>query len=202
MQRKIMIENILNSKVKIKIAKLFAERKQAFHVSDVARYCKISKSRASECLRELSEKGILESRVVGRSLVYNLSSNYLANLVSKLLTQDETLLSEIEKSFVYEAKITKPISIALFGSVVLKGLRSGSDVDFLVIASDRKSREKFNEISSDLTVKFGVNISVMLMSLEEFRRKSKWGEEFVINVLANHKTLYGKELEKLIWSEK
>jgi len=193
-----MIENILDTKAKMKIAKLFAEREEAFQVSDVARILKLSKSRTSECLKELEEKGILESKVIGRSLIYKLSSTNLAKTISKALTQEKVLLSEIEKEVVKETKKLKPISLALFGSS-LKELKSSSDIDFILIYNGKIKKEKIYEISSRLSAQFGFHISIFAMNIIELRKKAKRGEEFVLNILATHKLLYGKPLEDLIW---
>lgn len=193
-----MIENILDTKVKIKIAKLFAEREGAFQVSDVARILNLSKSRTSECLKGLEEKGMLESKVIGRSLIYKLSSTNLAKTISKALTQEKVLLSEIEKEVVKNIKKIKPVSLALFGSA-LKGLKSGSDIDFILIYDNKIDREKIYEISSRLSAQFGFHISILTMNITELSEKARRGEEFVLNVLATHKLLCGKPLEDLIW---
>jgi predicted nucleotidyltransferase len=193
-----MLEDIVDSKIKAKIVKVFIKRKDALHVSEVARLAKVSKSRASECLRELSEKGVLESKVIGRNVVYSISSNAIAKNVMEAFNQDEILLKKISKSFINEIKKIrkdKPISIALFGSA-LKELKFGSDIDFFVINGDK---ERFYKIASELTEKFGFRVSVLIMDYNELRKKARAGEEFAINLLANHKLLYGKKLEDLIW---
>jgi len=194
-----MLENIIDSKVKAKILKVFAKREGPLHVSEVARLAKVSKSRASECLRELAEKGILESRVAGRNVTYSLSSSILAQTIVKSLTQEEILLSEISKSLVGEIRKLKPESVALFGSA-LKGLKLESDIDIIVITHrEGLQKEKFYGIASKLTEKFGLRISILVMDKNEFKEKAKRGEEFIVNVLANHKLLYGKKLEDLVW---
>ncbi|OGI16054.1 hypothetical protein A3K63_02155 [Candidatus Micrarchaeota archaeon RBG_16_49_10] len=192
-----MIENIIDSKVKMKIAKVFVRDGGDMHVSEVARVAKISKSRASECLREMADKGLLESRVVGRNTVYSLSSTSLSRNVMAALKQDENLLDEISKAFVNEIKKlkSKPVSVALFGSAS-EELKIGSDVDFFVVGG---WKEKFYEVAAGLTQKLGVRISVLVMGKDELIRKTREGEEFVINILANHNLLYGKKLEELIW---
>lgn len=196
-----MLEDILDSKIKIKIAKLFVDRNETFQVSDVARILKISKSRASECLKEFAEKGVLESRIIGRSVLYKLASSSLAKTVYNALTQEKFLLSEIENSVLEETKKLKPINLSLFGSA-LKGLKIGSDVDFLLLYNGIFGKGKIYEVCGKLTEFFGFRVSILAMNVEEFRLKVKKGEEFVINILANHKLLYGKDLEDLVWQEK
>lgn len=192
-----MIEEIINSKVKVKLLKLFCEG-GSFHVSEAARAAKTSKSRASECLKGLAKQGILESKVVGKSIVYSLSTSVLAKKIISPLCQDVHFLDEIAKDFLKEAKRIGPLSIAIFGSSLYQ-MKLGSDVDFFVI-SDKKGQ--FYSITSKLTEKLGIRVSATVMDMKEFRGKAKIGEEFVINVLANHKMVYGEELENLIWQGK
>ncbi len=65
-----MLENILNTKVKTKIAVLFSREKSSLQISDVAG--KLAISRASECLNDLEKNGLLKSRTIGRSVIYEL----------------------------------------------------------------------------------------------------------------------------------
>lgn len=196
-----MLENILDSKVKAKVVAVLAGSKEPMQVSDVARTANVSKSRASECLRELAGMGVLEARPVGRSVLYGVSSSNLAQSVAKILAQDKTLLSGLEKNVVEEMKGVNPTSIALFGSVLGKW-RIGSDVDFFVAHRGELDKEKIYAAASGLSEKFGFRVSILPMRDEEFRQKAKRGEEFVLNILANHKLIHGKKLERIVWPEK
>lgn len=195
---KIMIETILDSKVKTRTIKLLSERDEVFQVSDVARMLKTSKSRTSECLRELAEKGVLESRTIGRSVVYKLASNNLAKTVSKAVTQERSMLYEIQRKVVAETKKFKPVSLVLFGSA-LKGLKIGSDIDFLLLYDNSLEREKIYEIVGRLSERVGFRVSILPMRLKEFRSKAKKGEEFIVNVMANNRLLFGRDLEEVVW---
>lgn len=196
-----MLEDILDTKIKIRIVKLFAGKNEALQVSDVARVLKISKSRASECLKELAKRGMLESRAVGRSILYKPTSNVLAKAVYKFIAQENSLLDEIKQDVLKEVKKFKPVSLVLFGSS-LKGLKIAGDVDFLLLHVDKIEREKIYEIIGRLSEKFRFRISILLMSVKEFQTKAKNGEEFILNVLANNELLYGKDLESVVWQEK
>lgn len=195
-----MIEEILSSKMKIRIVRLLARSRGEMQVSDVARTLRVSKSRASECLRELERAGVLTRRQVGRSVVYRLAETSLAKHVSVVATQETTLISTIERALVRRLKGIKATSVALFGSSVVE-LRVGGDIDVIVIAHRHKGVQ-IGELSADLTEKLGINVSIISMSEEEFRRKAREGEEFVLNILANHKLLLGKRLEDVVWSGK
>src|SRR3989344_6036022 len=145
-----MIEEIINSRIKIKQLKLFC-RRSSFYVSEAAREAKISKSRASECLKNLDKQGILESRVAGKNVVYSLSHSVLAKRVMNSLCQDIPFLDEIARDFIKETKRIRPISIAAFGSSLYE-VKPGRDVDIFVISDET---ERFYSVTSSLTEKFG-----------------------------------------------
>ncbi|MCK5233537.1 MAG: helix-turn-helix transcriptional regulator, partial [Candidatus Aenigmarchaeota archaeon] len=193
-----MLEDILDTKVKVKIAKLFSEEKAPMHVSHVARKLEISKSRASECMRALEENGLLTSRNVGKSVLYKSSSTKLANAVFATLKQEEKLIIDIENKLKKEIIKLSPVSIARYGSS-LNGLKPGSDVDFILLFKCKPDEDKLYEISAKLSEDSGIRISIFWMTVREFKEKAKKGEEFVLKVTATNKLLYGKNLEELIW---
>ncbi len=193
-----MLEAILDTKVKVKIAVLFSGEKTPMHVSHVARKLGISKSRASECLRALGKSGLLTSRKVGKSVLYEASSTKLANAVFVTLRQEEKLLIDIENKLKGEIIKLGPISIARYGSS-LTGLKAGSDVDFILLFKCKPDEDKIYEISARLSEEYGIRISIFWMNVREFKEKAKKGEEFVLKVAATNKLLHGKNLEEVIW---
>lgn len=199
-----MIEEVLDSKAKIKIMKVFCQfPERKFQMIEVAKHSKLSNSRTSECLRDLARVGILESRKIGKGYEYKLStSNYYSKMLLKFFKEEEKLLENIVKDYIKGIKPLKGVkSVVLFGSA-LTGLKIGSDVDFLVVGKGSVEREKISSIETELINKYGFHISTTFMTEDELREKAKKGEEFVINVIANGKVVYGKNLEDLIWLEK
>lgn len=190
----------MNSKVKGRIVKFLSQQTDEFQVSDLARILKISKSRASETLRELSDMGVLSGRSVGRSVLYKFSSNDLAKTVRDSINSEGLFLESIENEVVKETKWLKPISIVRFGSS-LRGLKPRGDVDFFIIHKDRTKKEKIYEVVAKLSAKFGIHISVTLMEAKDFIRKARSGNELAVNVMAG-KLAWGEDLEDVVWREK
>jgi predicted nucleotidyltransferase len=120
----------------------------------------------------------------------------------KLFEEEKKLLNNITKDFIDKIKTIKEIeSIVLFGSALTE-LKIGSDIDFLIVGRKKIDREAISTIETDLINKYGFHISATFMTEEELKEKAKNGEEFVINVMANGKLLYGRNLEDIVWSEK
>ncbi len=196
-----MLEEILNTKVKTRIAVLFSKEKSSLQTSDVARKLAISKSRASECLKDLEGCGLLKSRTIGRSRVYELSPTKLAGAIVRALRMDERLLTEIETRLKKELAKLNPVSIARFGSSVT-AMKPGRDIDIMVLLKKNTSKDEIYGISAKLSEEFGIHISIMAINIEEFRKKARNGEEFALKVAATHTLIYGKELEDIIWQKK
>ncbi len=196
-----MLEDIFDSKIKVKIMRLLISRKTALSGSEIARLLKISKSRTSECLKDLQNIGVLDEQHAGKTILYSLSSNSIAKSVKNIFNEENKIQKNAEKNFVAECKKLKPVSIALFGSSV-NGLRQGSDIDILVLYANRLDKERLSNIASKLTAKSGVRISPISMEIKRFTEDARAGNEFVINILAKHELLYGKNLEVLVWQGK
>jgi len=147
------------------------------------------------------ERGFLKRKDMGRNAVYSLASTSLAKAIAKSLSQDKSLLNQVKGALVSRARKMHPLSVVLFGSA-LNGLKTTSDVDFLLIYEKDISEREIYRLVGELTQRFGFHISILSMSLNEFRDKARGGEEFVLNVLASHELIYGKDPEELVWSKK
>lgn len=201
-----MIEEILNTEVKTKIMKLLSEfPEKEFQATEISHMTNLSVSRISECLKELADKGVLESRKIGKGYLFKLSkSNYLARIILEAFKKEKELIEIIAKDFVSKIKKIgkgKVKSIVLYGSA-LRELKIGSDIDFLIVSEDKIERADISRITAELTEEYGFSVSSVLMSINELKRKMEVGEEFVINVIAGGKVVFGKNLEALIWREK
>ncbi len=195
-----MLEALLGKGVKLRIVRLFAEGNDDRQVSDVSRSLGISKSRASECLRELERSGILVSKKIGRSVIYRISSTEKARLAVELVYPERRIVEGICGDVVtYLAKL-KPLSVVMFGSA-LKRLKEGSDIDIMAVFKD-PDEDAVNGIAAALTEKYGMDVSIISMAVKELREKASRGEEFVLNVIAVHRLLCGKDLEELVWQGK
>lgn len=200
----VMIEEVLDTKSKVKILKFLSKFPNTqFQAIQIARMTKLSVSIVSESLKDLANKGILSSKKISKGYIFEINdNNYLTKLILDLFENENKIINLIANDFVFHVKkLGKIESIVLFGSA-LRELRFGSDIDFLIVCENYMDREAVSNISSLLTEKYGFTVSSLLMTTIELKRKAKTGEEFVLNVMASHKLLYGKDLEEVVWSEK
>ena len=196
-----MLEQIFDTKIKIKILKVFFNNSnKAFQTLDIANFAKISSSRASECLNHLVNIGILSSQKIGKGYLFRINqSNYFVKIIFYAFKKEKKFADTIVKEFVSLIKKEKSIkSIALFGSAI-RELKFGSDIDILVVYDGKIDEFFVQQAASELTQNYSIMVSVLLMSARELKSKAKHGEGFMINVLANNKLIYGNDLEDIVY---
>jgi len=136
-----MIE-VLNSRVKSKIIKFFATNpKEEITVSEISKKLKISKSRASEILRELEKVKFLQKRKVGKSYLYKLNqeSNSTKKLVKFIQQIEEFDLEKLKQKILPLLKKFGVKRASIFGSFARGEAKEKSDIDILIEFDDGKS---------------------------------------------------------------
>lgn len=196
-----MLDNILGSKVKIKIIrKLVSLENREFNFEELSKSLNLSFGAVHPALRELSDSRIVVVRKMGKSKLYSINKKHLIFNEIKNLFNVETasfLKVAIKFSKTVDKKGIK--NILLFGSVARGEASEKSDIDILIIYKN-KSFEKENIDAQ--TQKFldmhDVEIIPTYLSMKEALKRRKKFDRFIMNVINEGKVLYGdiKWLEK------
>lgn len=195
------LEKLLGSKTKIKILRaLFKFPRKDFTTREISKLIGVSHTGVLKALKELEEMNIIELGTHGRA--FSLKLNEESILASKLLSifemERETinyLREELERSF----DRANTISLAIYGSIAKKTEAPRSDIDLLIIASDKISaEEQVSELQEKFVKKFGNPISPKIMSPEEFKNSG----DFTRDVLKHHTLIKGRKLEELSANKK
>lgn len=170
---------------------LLLHPEQRFHVREIARQTATNAGTLHKELSRLAQAGLLSRDRVGNQLRYGANRQCpifeeMASILRKTSGLADVLLDAI-------TPLAKRIGVALiFGSVARGEERSGSDVDVLLVgdigfADAVKALHPAQET-------IGREISPVVMSPDEFRRKRSAGDGFLRDVL-------GKEMLFLIGDE-
>ena len=86
------------------------------------------------------------------------------------------------------------VSIKLFGSKARGDAKFDSDIDILIIVSDRQSieRNKIYDYVLDAELNFGINISLKIYGKDDYDRLAKLNVPFVNNVQKEGVALWTK----------
>jgi len=156
------------------LLEFFAKPATAAHVREMARRVHASPPTVGAELAELARLGILQTRAIGRSLVYSVNDR------SPLLAEVRGL---IEKTIGIEAMIRKALdglpgveAAYIFGSYAAGTAKAQSDVDLLLIG--RPDRVALSERLAQVERAISRDVNVVTKSEEQVRGRRQEGDPF------------------------
>jgi len=200
-----MFEKILSSKSKTAILKIFFRcPSRDYTFKELTEQTRFSYGTVYPALVSLTDARILTTRKVGRSILYSLNQRHpFFEELKQIFIAERKKLFEIVRETVAKIKKKGIKTIVLFGSLARGEALLKSDIDILIFHTlpiSRIDRIKNNvEVSIKKTSeKYDVVIVPTYLSVKEARRRKKKFDKFILNILAEGKTLYGD----LKWLEK
>jgi len=195
-----MLEEILNSKPKVKILKLLVNKSDwLFSESEISRELKIPKTTTHRALKTLREQNILrEFKKAGRVVIYQLNKdNYLIReLIEPFLKKDSEII--IKKSKEFCQKINKVVKVAiLFGSSSKGEMKPISDVDIALITEKPKElQELADKIKTEFLENDSIIFSTQIFTKKEFKQRYKNKDPLVVDIV-NGYVIFG-DIEEVI----
>jgi predicted nucleotidyltransferase len=195
-----MLENILNSKPKIKILKLLVDRSEwIFTESEIARELLLPKATTHRTLKSLRDQNIVrELRKSGRLLVFQLNrDNYIVKeLLEPIIKKDNVIVEEKVREF--SKKIKEFVyAVILFGSSVKGDLKPTSDIDLALITDDPKKLENLvNMLKTEYLEKQSIIFSTHIFDKKDFKKRYA-RQDPLIRDIVNGKIIYG-DIEEVI----
>ncbi len=196
------LDQIFGGKSKVKALRYLVNYKKEISIRELAKEIKLVPTNLSKILKELESAGVLTSKKIGKSLVFNIDQeHYLcSDLIIPLFQKEKEAKTKLKKmilksiSFLYE-------SIILFGSIKRGDERAQSDIDiaFIVKEKDIKKAEKETiEINQQISRTFGNSIAPVVISRKEFIKKLKNKDNFVSDLSKEGEILAGKLISELL----
>jgi len=195
-----MLEEILNSKPKVKILKLLVNRSDwLFNESEISRELKIPKTTTHRALKTLREQNILrEFKKTGRVVIYQLNEdNYLIReLIEPFLKKDNEII--IKKSKEFCQKIGKLIKVAiLFGSSSRGEMKPISDVDIALITENSQELQKIvSKIKTEFLENDSIIFSTHIFTKKDFKKRYEKKDPLVVDIV-NGYVIFG-DIEEVI----
>ncbi len=160
----VQLDKLLGGRVAIKILAFLLKNSSAeFSQTAIRKGLKIAKLSASRWLEFMEENGIVKKSAAGRTLLYRLSRDNIIVKQLKVLF----ILSELEDKI---GNLQTESQIYLFGSASRGEDTEQSDIDLLVIGTDRSLAAKLKALDS--------RIKVSLFTPVEWLRTSKEDRAF------------------------
>jgi predicted nucleotidyltransferase len=144
---------------------------------ELARATRVSPSQVMAALRTFEEEGMCYERRVGRAGVWSLSkSSLLVQKLASLARLDEDAQERLTSSLTRALRGCGALEAYVFGSVAAGREEARSDVDLLVLLSDRKRLEalkrKLDAMRPKFEAEFGSFLSPMLLVNGQVKSRS------------------------------
>jgi predicted nucleotidyltransferase len=172
------LEDILGSKIKIRILRLFYRTKGSYTGRDIAKLIACSPEATRKALNDLASHGLLKLDYVGTSYNYYLNEDHM--LVDKVVNQtffaEQNSIREIAR--IFKEQLGEEFQKAVvFGSVAKKNERPDSDVDILVVVRDGAEtdaiEDRINEAANLATAASGNPVMPIVIQAGEYEKKKK-----------------------------
>jgi len=178
------LPNLLSSKLRQKLFRLyFSQSDGRYYLRELERLLQEPVGNLRRELLRWSKAGLFLRERVGNLTYYSLNKSFplyeeLRRVVSKTIGIEHTLREGLKG-------IEKVETAIIYGSVASGQDTGNSDIDILLIG-DPNMDELVNDIQT-MEEKLGREINYVLYTPEEFKRKKKSQNTFIMDVLRNPK---------------
>ncbi len=200
------LDNVLNSRSKIAIIRLFASKTDDFRASgrEVAKLVNLSPQATHTALKDLYNQGVLKLDIIGKQHIYTLDSKNrtVKEILKPMFKKEISIKKEIKDYLIKQIKQVgiqnKIASCILYGSLEKGKTTDSSDVDIAVIVGNEKDKseveEKFlNNIAVKFKEYFKLNLDTYIKTKDEFRLRLKKNLSPVSTLMKSYSVILGKE---------
>ncbi|MBI4044470.1 MAG: MarR family transcriptional regulator [Candidatus Diapherotrites archaeon] len=194
-----MLQEILDSKGKIRLLELLLERPYSFSVSELGRLAGIPKATASLIVKDWEKAGLVETEHQGRNKLVKINKKFqllssLKNIFRKSKNYHKPFFKKLGK--LPSLNSDSVLAAAVFGSRARGDFEHSSDLD-VMIAVENKNDSITEKISSELvelSKETGIRFSPTFLDKKEIIERIREKDQFLQNILKEGKILRGEKL--------
>lgn len=189
MRFKEFLGDILGSRVKIRVLRLFLRfPEKEFIEGEIEELLGNPHQSVTYALKDMINYQLITVRKIGRSKVYSLNrGNYIVkDILSPMFKNEARAIRELIndlKNCLLPLKVKRAV---LYGSIATAQEEFDSDIDLLVVVSNKSETKAVQKALADLRnpllKKFGNVLSPIVMTTNEYERRKKSGRDLIKSV--------------------
>lgn len=197
------LDQILGTRSKVRLLRALAPLDRPVSGREAARLARLSRQ-AIGALDELVSAGIVNRQETAGQHLYTFArANRLAPAILQLFAEEGARTKELfQRLACLVDESGSVLGAAFFGSAARGEAGPGSDLDLLVIVADFESRssvyDRLVDASPALRSEFGVELSPVVLEIEQIRRQHAEGDPFIAEVLRDGRRICGQPIEELV----
>lgn len=200
------LDDILDTRSKIKIIRLFVSRREDYMASgrEIAKLIGVTPPAVHTALKDLLNHDILKREIIGKQHIYRLnSSSRIVKEILKPAFQKEVSskndMSRFLAGKIKEHNIARPIlSLLIYGSMARNGTHHYSDCDIAVVVKNASSKKMVEDvfvdtISREFSDYFTIHLDPYIKTKDEFTKLRKMNRPPVSTLMKSYTVIYGKD---------
>lgn len=200
------LDDILDTKSKVKIIRLFVSRREDYMASGraIAKLIGVTPPAVHAALKELLNHDILKREIVGGQHIYriNPSSRIVKEILRPAFQKEISVKDYISKfllSKIKEHNIARSIvSLLIYGSMVKGDANHYSDCDIAIVVKDTSSKKKvenvfIDTISEEFSDYFTTHLDSYVKTEDEFLKLLRDKRPPVSTLMKSYIVIYGKD---------
>jgi len=200
------LDDILDTKSKVKIIRLFVSRREDYMASGraIARLIDVTPPAVHTALKDLLNHDILKREIIGGQHIYriNQSSRIVKEILKPAFQKEVSVKDDIGKfllSKIKEHNIAHSIiSLLIYGSMTKGEAHHYSDCDIAVVIKDASSKKKveaifIDTISKEFSDYFATHLDSYIKTENEFMKLLRANRPPVATLMKSYIVVYGKD---------
>jgi len=200
-----MILDLLGSRPKLRLLRYLATHEELQTGRALAHAAGVEPKRAAEALADLVEAGLVRRRRAGRAFLYSINrDNYaVAEILLPAFINERDWLKRLGDEI--RRSLPGIDSVILYGSWAKGKAQPQSDVDLLLVTRPNVGKsqaiqlqERADDIRVRMSERYGRPISLLIVGLENLRRRLRKRDRFIREILAEGQVLAGSSLGEVV----
>lgn len=198
-----LLNEIFSTYSNIAVLRAMQDNRQGLSGREISKKADLSAPSCFQALKKLERLKLVARQKGGRDHLFTLNFDNVAlnEAIIPVLEFERNwlnrILGEIKKNLKNDS-----LSLILFGSVARSEENFESDFDIVIILKESKTSsqldDKVTRLSIQLNKKFGISLSTISLSLNNFKKRANKNLPPVNNILADGKVFSGLSIRKLL----
>lgn len=170
---------------------IFRDFSHYYNANSISKILGISRIGAMKIFRRLLKENIVEYQKIGKSIVYKpkLNEDYACKLIAFLLVDEANNFKRWKEEF--KELFKEGRIILLFGSAI-KNYNSAKDIDIMIIAKDKDSKE-INAVLKEKENLLPKKLHTIKLTAEDLSKNIDDKNKAIIDIIKNAIVLYGQD---------
>jgi predicted nucleotidyltransferase len=200
-----MILDLLGSRPRLRLLRYLATHEGLQTGRALAHAADVEPKRAGEALADLVEAGLVDRRRAGKAFLYSINrDNYaVAEILLPAFINERDWLKRLGDDI--RRSLPAIDSVILYGSWAKGKAQAQSDVDLLLVTRQNVGKsqaiqlqERANDIRARMSERYGRPISLLIVGVENLRRRLRKRDRFIREILAEGQVLAGSGLGEVV----